>query len=70
MHAMKWLSPAVVALLLGCNVGTGLDGEELAPTVSGEGADDWSFSAGWNRVVLSRWTTAGYVVIADAVRVR
>lgn len=30
----------------------------------------WSFSAGWNRVVLSRWTTAGYVVIADAVRVR
>ena len=30
----------------------------------------WSFSAGWNRVVLSRWTTSGYVVIADAVRVR
>lgn len=30
----------------------------------------WSFSAGWNRVVLSRWTTAGYVVIADAIRVR
>ena len=30
----------------------------------------WNFSAGWNRVVLSRWTTSGYVVIADAVRVR
>jgi N-acetyl-anhydromuramyl-L-alanine amidase AmpD len=30
----------------------------------------WSFSAGWNRVVLSRWTTTGYVVIADAIRVR
>ncbi len=30
----------------------------------------WSFTAGWNRVVLSRWTTSGYVVIADAVRVR
>lgn len=30
----------------------------------------WSFSAGWNRVVLSRWTTSGYVVIADAVRIR
>jgi N-acetyl-anhydromuramyl-L-alanine amidase AmpD len=30
----------------------------------------WSFSAGWNKVVLSRWTTAGYVVIADAIRVR
>lgn len=30
----------------------------------------WNFSAGWNRVVLSRWTTPGYVVIADAIRVR
>lgn len=30
----------------------------------------WSFSAGWNRIVLSRWTTSGYVVIADAVRIR
>lgn len=30
----------------------------------------WSFSAGWNRVSLSRWTTSGDVVVADAVRVR
>lgn len=30
----------------------------------------YSFSAGWNKVVLSRWTTEGYVVIADAVRIR
>jgi hypothetical protein len=30
----------------------------------------WSFTAGWNKVVLSRWTTEGSVVIADAVRVR
>ncbi|HEX8694067.1 MAG TPA: N-acetylmuramoyl-L-alanine amidase [Longimicrobium sp.] len=30
----------------------------------------WTFTAGWNRVVLSRWTTSGYVVIADAVRIR
>jgi hypothetical protein len=30
----------------------------------------WSFSAGWNHVVLSRWQAAGKVVIADAVRVR
>ncbi|HEY0138526.1 MAG TPA: N-acetylmuramoyl-L-alanine amidase [Nannocystis sp.] len=29
-----------------------------------------NFSAGWNKIVLSRWTTAGKVVIADAVRVR
>lgn len=30
----------------------------------------YSFSAGWNKVVLSRWTSSGDVVIADAVRVR
>lgn len=30
----------------------------------------YSFPAGWNKVQLSRWTTSGYVVIADAVRVR
>jgi hypothetical protein len=30
----------------------------------------FNFTAGWNRVMLSRWTTAGSVVIADAVRVR
>jgi hypothetical protein len=30
----------------------------------------YDFTAGWNKVALSRWTTAGYVVIADAVRVR
>lgn len=30
----------------------------------------FSFTAGWNKVQLSRWTTAGYVVIADAVRIR
>jgi hypothetical protein len=30
----------------------------------------YNFSAGWNKVQLSRWTTAGYVVIADAIQVR
>lgn len=30
----------------------------------------FNFSAGWNRVVLSRWTSTGDVVIADAVRIR
>ena len=30
----------------------------------------WGFKAGWNRVALSRWTTAGKVVVADAVRIR
>ena len=28
----------------------------------------WAFSSGWNKVILSRWTTTGYYVIADAVR--
>jgi hypothetical protein len=30
----------------------------------------FNFTAGWNKVVLSRWTTEGKVVIADAVRIR
>jgi hypothetical protein len=30
----------------------------------------FAFTAGWNRVVLSRWQAAGSVVIADAIRVR
>jgi N-acetyl-anhydromuramyl-L-alanine amidase AmpD len=30
----------------------------------------WSFPAGWNKVQLSRWTGAGYYVIADAIQVR
>ncbi len=30
----------------------------------------FSFPAGWNKVQLSRWTTAGYVVMADAIQVR
>lgn len=30
----------------------------------------WSFTAGWNKIVLSRSAGAGNVVIADAVRVR
>jgi N-acetyl-anhydromuramyl-L-alanine amidase AmpD len=29
----------------------------------------WSFPAGWNKVQLSRWTGAGFVVVADAIRV-
>jgi N-acetyl-anhydromuramyl-L-alanine amidase AmpD len=29
----------------------------------------YNFTAGWNKVVVSRWTAAGSVVIADAVRI-
>ncbi|MEQ1571167.1 MAG: hypothetical protein ABMA64_36400, partial [Myxococcota bacterium] len=28
----------------------------------------WEFGSGWNRVLLSRWTTPGSYAIADAVR--
>jgi N-acetyl-anhydromuramyl-L-alanine amidase AmpD len=30
----------------------------------------WNFSAGWNKVMLSRWAAPGKVVVADAIRVR
>jgi hypothetical protein len=30
----------------------------------------YSFTKGWNKVQLSRWTTEGFVVVADAIRVR
>lgn len=30
----------------------------------------WNFTAGWNKIQLSRWTTTGYVVIADAIQIR
>jgi hypothetical protein len=29
----------------------------------------YNFTAGWNKVALSRWTGTGFVVIADAIRV-
>jgi len=30
----------------------------------------WSFTAGWNKIALSRWTADGSYVVADAVRIR
>jgi len=30
----------------------------------------YNFTAGWNKIQLSRWTTAGTVVVADAIQVR
>ena len=29
---------------------------------------DWQFGPGWNRVLLSRWSTSGWYAVADAVR--
>ena len=30
----------------------------------------FNFTAGWNKIVVSRWQNPGKVVIADAVRIR
>ena len=53
-------------------------GKQLAKVVVNQqtGGGTWNtlgtyaFTAGWNKVQLSRWTTTGSVVIADAIRVR
>lgn len=30
----------------------------------------WTFTKGWNKIQLSRWTTAGYIVVGDAIRIQ
>jgi N-acetyl-anhydromuramyl-L-alanine amidase AmpD len=30
----------------------------------------WKFTAGWNKIIVSRWTDSGAYVVADAIRVR
>ncbi len=30
----------------------------------------FNFSAGWNKVVVSRWAAGGFVVVADAIRIQ
>lgn len=53
--------------------GTKLDTEYVNMKSSGgqwNTLGTYSFQAGWNRVVLSRWAATGDVVIADAVRIR
>ncbi len=53
----------------GVNLGTGV----VNQTVNGgqwNQVGTFNFTAGWNKVVVSRWQAAGKVVIADALRVR
>ena len=53
--------------------GTLLDTEYVNMQTGGGGWNTlgtWTFEAGWNRVVLSRWAATGYVVIADAIRIQ
>lgn len=62
-------APFVFFNASGTNLGTVSKNQQV-------GGSQWntlgtfSFQAGWNRVMLSRWTGTGSVVIADAVRVR
>ena len=56
----------------------GSNGKELGRKVVDQRANGsqwvtlgtWTFPAGWNSIVLSRWAESGKQVIADAVRVR
>ncbi len=55
------------------SAGTTLSTVRMNQTVNGgqwNTLGTWSFPAGWNKVLLSRWTTSGDVVIADAVQAR
>jgi hypothetical protein len=53
------------------------DGNKLATVYKNQQADGgkwvslgrYDFTAGWNKVAVSRWTTAGSKVVADAIRV-
>jgi hypothetical protein len=62
------------ATFIGFNAGGGEVGRR-AVNQQGSGSQwvalgTWNFSAGWNKVQLSRWAAEGSVVIADAIRVR
>ncbi|MFB1480428.1 hypothetical protein [Corallococcus sp. RDP092CA] len=53
--------------------GTQLANVKVNQTVNGarwNTLGTWSFPAGWNKVQLSRWVTAGTYVVADAIQVR
>lgn len=65
-------SPSAAFIIYNAN------GTQLATVTKSQqtGGSQWNtlgtyaFTAGWNRVVLSRWQAPGSVVIADAIRVR
>jgi N-acetyl-anhydromuramyl-L-alanine amidase AmpD len=65
-------SPRAAYLVIDA-AGTTLDTVRVDQTTAGgrwQTLGTWTFPAGWNRVVLSRRDSAGFVVVADAVRVR
>lgn len=61
-------APYVVFNSNGANLGT-VNVNQQANGGKWNTLGTFNFTAGWNKVVLSRWTSSGYVVVADAVRV-
>lgn len=62
-------APFVAFNAQGAKVGTGSANQRLNGG-KWNAVGTFAFTAGWNKIVLSRWTAEGSVVIADAVRVR
>lgn len=60
------------AVFLGWNAAGNEVGRESVDQTGGGGRWNtlgyWTFSQGWNQVLLSRWTTPGRYAVADAVR--
>jgi N-acetyl-anhydromuramyl-L-alanine amidase AmpD len=61
-------APYVMFNASGTNLGT-VNANQQANGGKWNTLGTYNFTAGWNKVVLSRWTAAGSVVIADAVRI-
>ncbi|WNG43279.1 N-acetylmuramoyl-L-alanine amidase [Archangium minus] len=62
-------APFIITNASGTNLAT-VKVNQQAGGSSWQTLGTWSFPAGWNKVQLSRWAPEGYVVIADAIRVR
>jgi hypothetical protein len=61
-------APVVVFDSAGANLGTVKVNMQTGGK-AWKAAGTFNFKAGWNKIAFSRWTGAGFVVIADAVRV-
>jgi N-acetyl-anhydromuramyl-L-alanine amidase AmpD len=62
-------TPFIIKNAAGTQLGTVYKNQQLNGG-SWQTLGTYNFSAGWNEVQVSRWAASGYVVIADAIRVR
>ncbi len=62
-------TPFVIFNASGTKLGT-VNKNQQAGGGAWQSIGTFSFTAGWNKVTISRWTTAGYQVVADAVQIR